>query len=118
MAQSDWKIKKKLLFCNGITKEAQTLCNTFHIEVVTGERVYALLKKRNALPSEYLGAPTANRRTEIWKICFSKRNAKRFLACGGLLLFTAFFSPFPYYYFLTAGGLLLTALLLRVFGNA
>ena len=109
--------KAKILLCSKIEENAYALAQRLSIRVVTGDEVYALLKERNALPTNYLGEETAfvkrKRRFQLW---FSRANAKRFFYAATLLLFSALLSPFPYYYLVCGGALTLSALLVRVFG--
>ncbi len=108
--------KKKILLCAQIEENALALCHRLEIEVRTGDWVYAKVKEREALPSLYLGeatAPAPKKRVKLW---FSKRNAKRFLTCGALVLLLSRLTPFYYYYLLFGVLLLLSALFIRIFG--
>lgn len=109
--------KEKILLCNKIEESAFILAKKLNIQVWSGKEVYALLKERDALPEEYLGenaaTPTRKQRVRAW---FSRSNAKRFLWAAILLLLTSLLSPFPYYYILFSGVLLLSSLLIRIFG--
>ena len=107
--------KQKNVLCASIEEPAQALAEKLKIEVLTGDRVFALLKSRNALPDVYLGE-TPNERKRRFTLWLSRANAKRFLVAAALTLFTALFSPFPYYYLLFGGVLLLSALFVHVFG--
>ncbi|MBQ8291467.1 MAG: hypothetical protein IJX88_03025 [Clostridia bacterium] len=110
--------KPKLLYCSELEESAKTLCKRLGIETKTGESVYRLFKEENALPQSYLGEETKqNKRKELFKVCFAKSNAKRFLFCGSLLLVTSLITPFPYYYLVFGGALLLVALFIRIFGK-
>ncbi len=111
-----WKSgKQKILLCNEIEENAAVLCDKLDIRLQTGESVYNALKKAELLPKDYLGEQTAKPKQKR-KIWFSKRNAKGFFTGGILLLLTSLFSPFPYYYLLFGGILLLVSLLIRIFG--
>ena len=109
--------KARTLFCAQIEDSAYALCEKLGIEVKTGAEVYRFLKANEALPKEYLGEESAERkhkrRVQLW---FSKSNSKRFLIAGTLVLFTSLLSPFPYYYLVFGGLLLLAALLVRILG--
>ncbi len=110
--------KKKILLCAQIEENALALCARLGIEVRTGEWTFALCKEKNALPQTYLGegeATAPKRRVKAW---FSRRNAKRFLVCGTLVLLLSRLTSFYYYYLLLGVGLLLAALLIRIFGYA
>ncbi|MBR4942750.1 MAG: hypothetical protein IKZ28_01855 [Clostridia bacterium] len=109
--------KDKIVLCSKIEESAYALAERLGITVKTGEQVYALLKERNALPTSYLSEESeTNKRKRKLRLWFSKNNAKRYLTASGLLVLTAFISPFPYYYFISAGVLLLTAVFIRIFG--
>ncbi len=110
--------KKKILLCARIEENALALCQRLGIEVRTGEWTYTLFKEKNALPAQYLGegeVPAPKRKIKLW---FSRRNAKRFLTCGTLVLLLSRITPFYYYYLLLGVGLLLAALFIRIFGAA
>ncbi len=109
--------KKKILLCGQIEEAALSLCQRLSIEVRTGEWTYKRFKERNALPKTYLGEGVPPPKRKM-KVCFSKRNAKRFLSSGALILLLSRLTPFYYYYLLFGGGLLLTALFIRIFGYA
>lgn len=108
--------KQKILLCNAAEKDAEALCKKLNITLKTGDGVYALLKEKDALPKEYLGEPPKRERGEFWRICFSKRNAKRFFMSGSLILACSLLSPFPYYYLVFGSILLLSGLAIRIFG--
>ena len=109
--------KEKVLLCNRIDEGAANLCTKLHIRLQTGESVYKTLKDADALPQTYLGEERKeNKRQRRLRLCFAKSNAKRFLVGGVLILITSLLTPFPFYYFITGGALLLVALLVRIFG--
>ncbi len=109
--------KKKILLCSQIEESALQLCARLNIEVKTGEWVYKRLKSLSALPDTYLGEenplPKRKRRIKLW---FSRRNAKRYLVCGGLILLLSRLTPFYYYYLLLGSCLLFAAAFVRIFG--
>ncbi len=111
--------KKKILLCAQIEESALDLCRRLNIEARTGEWVYALFKEQNALPERYLGDDEGllkqKRRFKAW---FSKKNAKRFLVSGALILLLARITPFYYYYLLLGCCLLLVSVFVRIFGYA
>jgi hypothetical protein len=112
-----WKSgKQKILLCNEIEESAAALCLQLDIRLQTGESVYQALKSANALPQSYLGQATKKTRKEKRKLWFSKRNAKGFFTGGVLLLLTSLLTPFPYYYLVFGGILLLVSLFVRIFG--
>lgn len=110
--------KEKVLLCSKMEDDAYALAQKLNIRTLTGNEVYALLKDSNALPERYLGDENRDvkgkRRFELW---FARKNAKPFLTAAALTLFTAFVSPFPYYYYIFGGILLLTSILIRIFGK-
>ena len=106
--------KKKFLLCAKIEESAYTLAQRFDIKTLTGEQVYALLKEKNALPTEYLCEEKP--KNKRWRLWLARANAKRFLVASALVLLTAFLSPFPYYYFVFSALLLLCAVFIRIFG--
>ena len=109
--------KEKILLCNFIEEDAKTLCAALNIRVWTGNEVYALVKEANALPEEYLGEPTLqNKGKARLRLCFAKRNSRRFLVGGCLILLTSLITPFPYYYLIFGSILLLVAVFIRIFG--
>ena len=109
--------KQKILLCSKIEESAYALAEKFHIEVFTGEKVYTLLKERNALPEQYATEENKQEtRKRRFQLCCSKRNAKHFLSAALLCLLTSILSPFPFYYFLCGGIMLLAALFIRIFG--
>ena len=109
--------KQKILLCTKIEETAYTLAEKLEIKILTGDEVYALLKEKNALPEMYLGEETAkSKRKRHFRLWFSRANAKRFLIAAILLLITALLSPFPYYYIVSGGVLLLSSLCIRIFG--
>lgn len=110
--------KEKILLCSGIEEKAKVLCERWNIAVQTEEEVYLLFKKQNKLPQHFLGEklqkgkPT--RKLQLW---FAKKNGKSFLVCGSMLLLISFLTPFPYYYLLFGGSMLLTSAFIRIFGH-
>ncbi len=108
--------KKKVLLCTQIEEGALALCEKLDIEVKTGEWVYARFKALSALPDTYLGEEKPIKRKRRLKLWFSKRNAKRFLISGGLILLLSRLTPFYYYYLLIGSCLLFAAAFVRIFG--
>lgn len=109
--------KQKILFCNEIEQNALALCQRLSIEVKTGPDVYTLVKNADALPSSYVGEPTPfSDKTRRLRLCFSKKNSRRCLTGGAMLLLFAGISPFAFYYVFIGVVLLLSAVLIRVFG--
>ena len=109
--------KEKVLLCSTIEDNAYALAEKLKVRTLTGNEVYALLKDNDGLPDGYLGEESPlekrKRRFELW---FSRKNAKPFLTAAAFTLFTALVSPFPYYYFIFGGILLIVSVLIRIFG--
>ena len=109
--------KQKILLCLDIDNDARLLCKQLQIEIHTAEDVYVLIKEHDALPETYLGSETKldkqNRRRKLW---FAKKNCKRFLLSGSLLLITSFITPFAYYYLVMGCILFIIAACVRIFG--
>jgi len=111
--------KQKILLCNLIDEDAKRLCERLNIRIWTGNEIYSLIKSANALPERFLGEPTPQNKRKIrLRACFSKRNSRRFLVGGCLLLLSSLITPFPYYYLVFGSVLLLTAIVIRIFGYA
>ena len=109
--------KRKTLFCNAIDETARMLCGRLSIAVKTGDEVYALFKNANALPKAYLGesTPSSNKKRRL-HLYFSKKNARRFVTGGAMLLLFARLSPYAFYYIAVGIVLLLSAVFIRIFG--
>ena len=91
--------KSKTLFCVEADTQAKQLCQRLGIRVCEGDEVYTILKNADGLPTVFLGEEVPKKKWQLRKkLCFSKRNAKRFFVGGALILLTSLWSPFPYYY--------------------
>ena len=109
--------KQKMLFCNELEDSALRLCARLNIQVRTGDDIFRMLKAENALPESYLGEDqTAKKRKFQLRVCFAKSNSRRFFVGGALILLSSLISPFPYYYLITGGLLLLISVCIRIFG--
>ena len=109
--------KEKIVLCSKIEESAYVLAERLGITIRTGEQVYTMLKSQNALPERYLSEESSeHKRKRRLKLWLSRANAKRFLVAAALLAFTALLSPFPYYYFIFSGVLLLASVFVRIFG--
>ena len=110
--------KEKILLCSNVEDSSLGLCAKLNIHVKTGDDVYLLLKEHNKLPESFLGEESGeNKRKRRFKSWFSKKNGKAFSIGGFMLLFTSFLTPFPYYYLIFGGGMLLASALIRIFGH-
>lgn len=113
-----WKTRKqKVLCCSHVDEAANMLCERLGIRVKTGEQIYAFLKENEQLPQSFLGDETADKkRKRRFRLWLSKRNAKGFATGGSLVLVTSLITPFPYYYLVFGGLLLIAAICTRIFG--
>ena len=109
--------KQKTLLCERIEESALELCGRLHIEVRAGDFAFELLRSQNALPETYLcDEPQKDKHKRRLRLCFARSNAKRFLTSATLVLLLSLITPFPYYYLVFGGVLLLLALFTRIFG--
>ena len=109
--------KRKILLCAEIEQSALALCNRLSVSVKTGGDVYALIKIADALPKSYLGEPSlSSDKTRRLRLYFSKKNSRRCLTGGAMLLLFASISPYALYYLLVGILLLLSAVFIRIFG--
>ena len=107
----------KILLCNTIEPQAKALCEKLKIQIRTGDEVYTAIKKENALPQAYLGDGETKKRKARLKLWFAKSNARRFLTSSAMIFFLAYLTPFFYYYLIFGSVLLLTAVVVRIFGH-
>ena len=109
--------KQKTLLCERIEESALELCRRLHIEVQAGDFAFELLRSQNALPETYLcdELPKDKRKHRLL-LCFARSNAKRFLTSATLILLLSLITPFPYYYLVFGGILIVAALFIRIFG--
>lgn len=109
----------KTILCAESQDDAVRLCARLGIELKTGEYSYALLKNANALPTQYLGDEQPEKKLKKrLRFCFARSNAKRFFTGGTLILLSSLISPFPLYYLIFGGVLLVVAVVIRIFGYA
>ena len=109
--------KQKILLCSEIDDAAARLCSRLGVECKTQRDIYALCKKANTLPENYLGDERVEHRgKKQLRLCFSKANARRFLVSGSLILLSSLITPFPFYYWFVGGILLFLAVIVRIFG--
>ncbi|MBQ8374670.1 MAG: hypothetical protein IJX98_03720 [Clostridia bacterium] len=109
--------KKKALFCNRLSGEAEEFLRRFDVQTVTIEEIYLALKSEAALPETLKGESAfSKKRKRRFSLWLKKSNSSRFLLGGAMLLLSSLFVPFPYYYLIFGGILVLSAALVRVFG--
>lgn len=108
--------KRKKILVNGLTESAKALAKRLNLSIVERQEVFALLKETETLPDlSYAQKPRP--KMEKYKIFVLKSNAKTFFTCGALVLGASLLTPFPYYYLVFGGTMMLVALLLRFFGK-
>ena len=105
----------KVLLCNTLDTQAQELCKKWEIQTRTGEELYTALKQANALPQAYLGEGNKKQKFKP-KLWFAKRNARRYLTSAALVFILSQLTPFFLYYIIFSALLLITAVVVRVFG--
>lgn len=119
-AYARWKTdKQKNVVCRDIEKEAAELCEKVNIRVLHAADVYRIVKEKNAFPNCFLGEQAADeKKKKRFQLCFAKTNARRFLSSGALIICLSLFTPFSFYYLVFGSILCLTALFVRIFGQA
>lgn len=109
--------RRKTLLCERIEESALELCTRLHIEVRAGDFAFQLLRLQNSLPETYLcDELPKDKRKHRFRMCFARTNAKRFLTSAILILLLSLITPFPYYYLVCGGLLIVLALFTRIFG--
>ena len=107
------------LYCYKLSPEAKKFCDGFCVNVKTIPELYKRLQKENGLPTVYKSERAfAKKKKLTFALRFAKRNASRFFVSGSMLVLTSLLVPFPYYYLVIGGLLLLTAVVVRAFGYA
>ena len=107
--------KQKTLLCERIEESALELCDRLHIEVHAGDFAFGLLRAQNALPETYLCDEPKKDKHRL-HLCFARSNAKRFLTSAILVLLLSLITPFPFYYLVLGGVLIVAAIFIRIFG--
>ncbi|MBQ4270163.1 MAG: hypothetical protein IJB97_11015 [Clostridia bacterium] len=106
------------VYCNDADESAKSLCRRFRVTLCAGEESYLFLKSQNALPEKYLGEESfAKRKKRRFSFYFQKKNSRRFLIGGILVLCTSLITPFPYYYLISGSAMLIVAAVIRIFGK-
>ncbi len=107
--------KQKIVLCRQMDGDALELAKRLEMQVLEAPQVYELC--RECLPAQFLGEESAEKkRKRHFQLWLSRSNARRFLLAAVLTLASALLSPFPYYYIVFGGVLLLLALLIRILG--
>lgn len=110
--------KRKILLFRTAQDEALSLAARLNIDVYTPDEVYALAVRHDFFPNAYTPTGSQPKKKTSFRIrALAKRNGKRFLLSGLFLLTLSLLTPFPYYYLLVGGILLLCAVLIRIFGK-
>ncbi len=111
------KQKTGTIYCDEISPEADGFLAQFSIRAVKGVEIYRRCKEANKLPKRYVSEPYfTKKKKRLPRVWFAKSNSRRFLLCGGLLLLSSLLVPFPYYYLVFGGILVLAAVLIRILG--
>ncbi len=108
--------RQKILLCSKGEENALLLCKRLHIEVKNADDIFLAVKQADAFPEHCLGEEELPPK-KPFTLWFSRKNAKRFLISGGLVLLLSGITPFHYYYLVFGLLLLLAALLTRIFGK-
>ena len=91
---------------------------SLNISLLKTEELYKLLKETNLLPEKIeLQIIKKKRLTKVLKEVFTKKHAKRFLFSGIIITIASFFTFYPLYYIIIGGILMITSVILRVFGS-
>ena len=107
-----------ILLCSSLDSDCERFLSRFTVRVFTAEEIYLRLKEKNALPVEYKSEKAFTKKKKRgFALWLQKKNARPFLTSGALLLISSLFSPFPYYYLLTGIFLVVTSMLIRIFGK-
>ena len=106
--------KEKKLLVSGLSERAAALATRLNLTVCSREEIYALLKETQTLPTPQT-APSAPYKK--YRLFFLKKNAKKLCFGGVTVLLASFFVPFPYYYLVFGGFMMIAALALRLFGK-
>ena len=105
------------IVCNELTQDAEEFLRRFDVKIVSIADIYADLKKADALPERYLGERAfEQKRKRKSAIYFARSNSRRCLVGGVMLLLSSLIVPFPFYYSIFGGILMICALLLRLYG--
>ena len=98
-----------------VKEQAKALANQLGVWFFTGDEIYQAVEKTKFL-EEIIKQKSPLKKQKRTHLYFSKRNAKPFATSGFLLLFSSFFTPFPFYYLIFGGILFALAISLRIFG--
>lgn len=108
--------RSPVLLFDKATLDAQSLMEKLGIFNIDGNKLYKALKSNDAIPEEYpikTAMPVKRKRRNI---AFAKSNSRRFFSGGAMILASSVFIPYPAYYVISGFLLLLTAVLVRIFG--
>ena len=105
-----------VILCDKLSDDGKRLCEKLSIPIVDGNLLYRAFKDNSAIPDEFPIQTTTPIKRKLRNISFAKTNSKRFFSSGVLLIASSVFIPYPVYYLVCGGLLLLTAVLVRIFG--
>ena len=92
---------------------------SLNITILSTNELYFNLKNYNLLPENLEIKPVKKKRLlSVIKGLFVKKHAKRFLFSGAIITATSFFSFYPIYYIVLGGLLLITSVIVRLFGKS
>ena len=110
-----------VVLCIELSKSAEEFINKtlLNIKQYKTNVFYEHLKKENLLPSLI---SLKNKSTKNFKLLFSKlynrKNAKKFLFTGVILIIMSFFTFYPIYYIVLGSTLMILAVVIRLFAKA
>lgn len=105
-----------VILCDGFSSGAQTLTEKLGVILFDGNQLYRALKKHDAIPSEFPVKTVTPVKRKRRNIAFAKSNSRRFFSSGAILLLSSVFIPYSVYYIIVGCILLITAVLVRIFG--
>ncbi len=109
---------KFILACNDCSPEGRKLLFSFGIECWTADDIYDLFVKTEAIPEKLICGNLTKRTVKTRLLdTLKKSNARPFFVSGLLLLFMSLYAIFPTYYLTVGSILILSSVLLRLFGR-
>lgn len=114
--QSFKSCSASILLGDKFSLDAQTLAKRLGVRFFDGNEVYRALKKHDAIPKDFPIKTTTPIKRKRRNIAFAKSNSRRFFSSGAILLASSLFIPYSAYYIAVGCVLLITAVLVRIFG--
>lgn len=105
-----------VILCDKLSDDGKSLCEKLSVPIVDGNLLYRAFKDHSAIPDEFPIQTTTPIKRKLRNISFAKSNSKRFFLSGVLLVISSVFIPYPIYYLIFGSLLLITAVLVRIFG--